>query len=148
MANRSSQVVKFYGSPEKIQEVLDYLSNCKNHLEVFPEGSTAKLGNGLFVHKDFPSTASSVVNGELHIETSYAPVGIESLSSKFPDVPMCSNSFTDGVGVQDVGYWINGEEIFYLYYDLQGPELWEELTGQKLENGLYDPIEVKGSTSY
>jgi hypothetical protein len=139
MANRSSQVVKFYGSPEKIQEVLDYLSNHNNHLKVFPDGSSAILGDDLFVHKDFPLSASSIVNGELHIDTIYAPVGIASLSSKFQKVQMCSNSFTDGNGVREVGYWINGEEIFYLYYDVQGPELWEELTGQKLENGLYDP---------
>jgi hypothetical protein len=131
MSNRCSQTVTLYGDTDKIAEVLNYIKGHKDY--EWDEGAN-------FATPVFPNSACHIPDDKtICLETSwYTPLNeLKTLSNKFRDVGFISGSFTDGQGEEEEAYIIEGRIVYHQYLDVQAPEYWEKVTGNKMKSTNY-----------
>ena len=126
MANRATQTIELFGKPENIKEVFDYIINEK----------TKDFEGDNFGTTVFPNSLTSldIPNNKIILETNYAPVGFKELSEKYPNVGFKSYSFTNGVGIEEVIYVLNGSVLYSSYIEIEGPFWWKTVTGNEIKS--------------
>jgi hypothetical protein len=123
MANRCYQTIKLFGKPELVKKVIDFVILRKCH----------EFEDGKFVSDQFPLSLCYIKNDcEICLETKYGPADFNEISKFFPKVGFQSGSFTDGTGIDECAYMINGSVLYSDYLEVQGPEMWEDITGTKM----------------
>lgn len=123
MANRCSQTIELCGPTDKISEVQEYVKSLKKK----------DYDDGSFWTDVFPISSCIVEGNKIFLETKWTPASITNISKEFPDVGFCSYSFTDGEGIEEVFYMIEGRTLYSVYLAVQTPEYWESVTGTKMK---------------
>jgi hypothetical protein len=130
MPNLCSQTITLHNrEKEKIAEVFKYIS----------ENETKRWNDKQFSTKAFPDIEFTWAlcsldedHNKMHLETKWAPYPLAEISNRFPDVGFHSVSFTDGEGVEEEAYLIDGKIIYEDYFQVGNGMYWEEKTGSKL----------------